>query len=88
MADGVVFNRYSIRREDGERILIYTGKGLFEFNEMAFTVMSLLEDNYELDTIYQKLASEYAVSVEVLKEDIDDVIAQFVDCGLVRRSVT
>lgn len=88
MVSKIIFNKYSYRKEKEDTFLVYTEEGLFEFNEIAFEIMTFLKNNLDkkdpLEEVCNYFSNKYSIKKEILKKDIDELILQFINCALIR----
>lgn len=68
----------------GETVLLdLNNENYFGLNEIGTRIWQLLQEQNNLDKIYDILLEEYEVDEALLRKDFDDIIKQLVDTGLI-----
>ena len=82
-------NDYVLREIAGEYIMIATGERTKEFNgmvrcnEVAYSILKLLQDGTTQKEIVEHLRNTYDVSIDKIEKDVDTIINQLIDGGFV-----
>ena len=82
--DGLV-----LRDVCGEKVLVGEGLGAVDFgrlislNETAAWVWEPLDETASIDSLAQALCQEYDVSPEVAQQDVERLVGEWVEAGVV-----
>ena len=82
--DGLV-----LRDVCGEKVLVGEGLGAVDFgrlislNETAAWVWEHLDETASIDSLAQALGQEYDVSPEVARQDVERLVGEWVEAGVV-----
>ena len=69
----------------GETVLLdLNNENYFGLNEVGTRIWQLLQEQDNLEKIYEILLDEYEVDAKQLRKDFDDIINQLKDTGLVK----
>jgi len=69
----------------GETVLLdLNNENYFGLNEVGTRIWQLLQEQDNLEKIYEILLDEYEVDAKQLRTDFDDIINQLKDTGLVK----
>jgi len=80
VADDVVFRDLA-----GEAVLLNLATGMyFGLNEVGTRIWHLIADHGSTDEIIESILAEYEVDEAQLRKDVDALIQQLLDKGLVR----
>ncbi len=77
-------NDFIIRNVDGETVMVPVAgdfHGVVMANETTAFILDCLKDDCEIEDIIEKMMAAYEVSYEVVKEDIEAVIAKLESIG-------
>ncbi len=68
----------------GETVLLdLNNENYFGLNEVGTRIWQLLQEQSNLEKIYDILLEEYDVDAKQLRKDFDDIINQLIDTGLI-----
>jgi len=68
----------------GETVLLdLNNENYFGLNEVGTRIWQLLQEQNNLEKIYDILLDEYEVDAKQLRKDFDDIINQLKDTGLI-----
>jgi predicted nuclease with TOPRIM domain len=68
----------------GETVLLdLNNENYFGLNEVGTRIWQLLQEQNDLEKIYDVLLDEYEVDTKQLRKDFDDIINQLKDTGLI-----
>ena len=68
----------------GETVLLdLNNENYFGLNEVGTRIWQLLQEQNNLEKIYDIMLDEYEVDTKRLRKDFDDIIKQLVDTGLI-----
>ncbi len=68
----------------GETVLLdLNNENYFGLNEVGTRIWQLLQEQSNLEKIYDILLEEYDVDGKQLRKDFDDIINQLIDTGLI-----
>ena len=68
----------------GETVLLdLNNENYFGLNEVGTRIWQLLQEQDNLEKIYEILLDEYEVDAKQLRKDFDDIINQLKDTGLI-----
>lgn len=68
----------------GETVLLdLNNENYFGLNEVGTRLWQLLQEQNNLEIIYDIMLDEYEVDTKVLRKDFDDIIRQLIDTGLI-----
>ena len=68
----------------GETVLLdLNNENYFSLNEVGTRIWQLLQEQNNLEKIYDILLDEYEVDAKQLRKDFDDIINQLKDTGLI-----
>ncbi len=68
----------------GETVLLdLNNENYFGLNEVGTRIWQLLQEQNNLEKIYDVLLDEYEVDAKQLRKDFDDIINQLKDAGLI-----
>jgi len=68
----------------GETVLLdLNNENYFGLNEVGTRIWQLLQEQNNLEKIYNILLEEYEVDAKQLRKDFDDIIKQLVESGLI-----
>lgn len=71
------------RELDGEAVLLdLQSERYYGLNELGTRIWQLITDNGDLSFVYEKLLDEYEVEPQVLAQDMDRLLAQLAEFGL------
>ncbi len=69
----------------GETVLLdLNNENYFGLNEVGTRIWQLLQEQNNLERIYDVLLDEYEVDTKQLRKDFDDIINQLKDAGLIK----
>jgi hypothetical protein len=72
-----------VRELDGESVLLnLNSECYFGLDEVGTRMWTLLTASESVQAAYEKLATEYDVDAEQLRQDLDSLIEKLVDQGL------
>ncbi len=68
----------------GETVLLdLNNENYFGLNEVGTRIWQLLQEQNDLEIIYDIMLDEYEVDAKQLRKDFDDIINQLVESGLI-----
>jgi len=68
----------------GETVLLdLNNENYFGLNAVGTRIWQLLQEQNNLEKIYDILLDEYEVDARKLRNDFDDIISQLIDTGLI-----
>jgi len=68
----------------GETVLLdLNNENYFGLNDVGTRIWQLLQEQSDLEVIYDIMLDEYEVDAKRLREDFDDIIKQLIDTGLI-----
>ena len=68
----------------GETVLLdLNNENYFGLNEVGTRIWQLLQEQNNLEVIYDIMLDEYEVDAKQLRKDFDDIINQLIDTGLI-----
>ncbi len=68
----------------GETVLLdLNNENYFGLNEVGTRIWQLLQEQNNLEIIYDIMLDEYEVDAKQLRKDFDDIIKQLIDTGLI-----
>jgi len=68
----------------GETVLLdLNNENYFGLNEVGTRIWQLLQEQNDLEIIYDIMLDEYEVDAKRLRKDFDDIIKQLIDTGLI-----
>jgi Coenzyme PQQ synthesis protein D (PqqD) len=71
------------RELDGEAVLLdLQSERYYGLNELGTRIWQLITDNGDLSFVYEQLLDEYEVEPQVLAQDMDRLLAQLAEFGL------
>jgi len=69
----------------GETVLLdLESENYFGLDEVGTRIWQLIQENSDLNTVYQTMLSEYEVSEEQLAEDLDALLGEVHKLGLIK----
>lgn len=72
---------------DGELVLLNLDSGeYFGLNRTGTRIWELLGETTDLDEVHRALLGQFAVDPEVLRRDLEELIAELEQAGLVRET--
>ncbi len=70
---------------DGEIVLLdLASERFFTLNEVGARIWQLVGEHTEPAVVFEKMLEEFEVEPETLKEDMDSLLAELVEAGLLR----
>ena len=84
-----ITKEFVLREIAGDYIIIPTGKTVFDFNglitlnEVGVSLWKMLQNEVTFDDLLQGILDEYDVEPAVAREDIQEVLDQLVNRGII-----
>jgi hypothetical protein len=75
-----------VQNVSGESVLLNLDNGkYYGLDEIGTRMLELMREHGDVEQLIAPLLAEYDVSEEVLRKDLDELLAQLVDAGLVEK---
>ncbi|MDC1162015.1 PqqD family protein [Tenacibaculum sp.] len=72
---------------DGEIIILNTESGkYFSTEKTGAIIWEMLSNNYTIDETTEIISSHFSIPCEIIKKDLNSLLAQFIDEGLLKVS--